>query len=150
MNRFFNDIAFVPDSENWGQSDYWASPRELLERAAGDCEDYTIAKYFALRKLGIPEYRLRITYVNSTLIREAHMVLVYFDDQNRDPRVLDNLTDTITPMQQRIDLKTVYAFNEVDFWYARDHRTVHAGSADRIAAWKKLLNEADWVNFFRG
>ena len=31
---------------------------------AGDCEDYEIAKYFSLIKLGIPDSKLRITYVS--------------------------------------------------------------------------------------
>ena len=30
----------------------------------GDCEDYAIAKYFSLIKLGIPDEKLRITYVS--------------------------------------------------------------------------------------
>lgn len=34
-------------------SDYWATPYEFLARDKGDCEDYVIAKYFALLHLGI-------------------------------------------------------------------------------------------------
>ena len=46
VNGFFNQrVAFRDDIEVWGQIDYWATPLELLDKGAGDCEDYAIAKY---------------------------------------------------------------------------------------------------------
>ncbi len=32
----------------------------MLVKGAGDCEDYSIAKYFTLRRLGIPSEKLRV------------------------------------------------------------------------------------------
>ena len=52
MNRFFNNIRFRSDQKTWGKEDYWALPREFLNRGIGDCEDYAIAKYITLRRLG--------------------------------------------------------------------------------------------------
>jgi predicted transglutaminase-like cysteine proteinase len=61
INQFFNRrILFRPDSEVWGQVDYWASPLELLEKGEGDCEDYAIAKYFSLLISGVPAQKLRL------------------------------------------------------------------------------------------
>ena len=66
VNRFFNrQIRFVDDIQLWKQNDYWATPVEMLVKGAGDCEDYSIAKYFTLRRLGIPSDKLRITYVKA-------------------------------------------------------------------------------------
>ncbi len=60
INRFFNRFDFVDDLVHWQQKDYWATPIEFISTGAGDCEDYTIAKYFSLIELGIPEQQLRL------------------------------------------------------------------------------------------
>lgn len=70
INTFFNaNIEYVSDQENWGVSDYWATPLESLGKSQGDCEDYSIAKYTFLRALGIPNDRLRLTYVRAQMGR---------------------------------------------------------------------------------
>ena len=77
INDFFNRrLAFRDDVQTWGMPDYWASPLETLERRAGDCEDYAIAKYFALAGAGVPTARLRMVYVRARLQGQAmpHMV----------------------------------------------------------------------------
>ena len=38
----------------YGKLDYWAKPSEILERRAGDCEDFAILKMAALLRAGIP------------------------------------------------------------------------------------------------
>ncbi len=63
VNDFFNQITYKTDAAHWKQKDYWATPFEFMGTGAGDCEDYAIAKYFSLVKLGIPDDKLRITYV---------------------------------------------------------------------------------------
>ena len=52
-NDFFNSLPWVEDAALWGQKDYWASPFEMLGRNGGDCEDFSIGKYFTLRELGV-------------------------------------------------------------------------------------------------
>ena len=95
VNDFWNKIKYRRDSIHWKQEDYWAAPFEFLGSGAGDCEDYAIAKYFSLRKLGIPENKLRITYVKlkrkRTKFEEAHMVLTYYHKPGATPIVLDNI-----------------------------------------------------------
>ncbi|PTT99503.1 transglutaminase, partial [Pseudomonas sp. HMWF031] len=54
INRFFNRFDFVDDLVHWNEKDYWATPIEFIATGAGDCEDYTIAKYFSLIELGVP------------------------------------------------------------------------------------------------
>ena len=114
VNRYFNRARFVSDIEHWGVDDYWATPAELIASDGGDCEDYAIAKYFALKELGIPRARLRITYVRSLLLKQAHMVLAYYPTPQADPLILDNLEDQIRPGSQRLDLIAVYSFNDED------------------------------------
>src|SRR5690606_17341933 len=59
VNRFFNQRRFVDDIDLWGQTDYWATPAEFLGQDAGDCEDFSIAKYFTLKDLGVDTRKLR-------------------------------------------------------------------------------------------
>ena len=49
-NSFFNQVRFLSDQEHWKKEDYWATPLEMLATNGGDCEDYSIAKYFTLRE----------------------------------------------------------------------------------------------------
>lgn len=78
VNTFFNHLPFVTDFAHWGVEDYWASPAEALASNGADCEDFSIAKYLALKELGVPIGRLRITYVKALRLNQAHMVLAYY------------------------------------------------------------------------
>ncbi len=64
-NRFFNRQIFIDDIKLWGQNDYWASPAEFLAVGGGDCEDFSIAKYFTLREMGFTDESLRLIYVKA-------------------------------------------------------------------------------------
>ena len=61
VNDFFNQFTHKDDSELWGQKDYWATPEEFIGLNSGDCEDDVVAKYFALRSLGVPDKNLYLT-----------------------------------------------------------------------------------------
>src|SRR3954466_3668069 len=63
VNDFMNRVPWVSDLEHWRATDYWATPAEMIASDGGDCEDFVIAKYFALKELGMPTERLRFVYV---------------------------------------------------------------------------------------
>ncbi|MBT8117210.1 MAG: transglutaminase-like cysteine peptidase, partial [Gammaproteobacteria bacterium] len=75
VNTFFNQVEFVNDIDHWGVEDYWATPMQLLASNGGDCEDFSIAKYFTLRQMGIPAKNQRLTYVKALELNQPHMVL---------------------------------------------------------------------------
>ncbi|MNF49862.1 hypothetical protein D3C85_283760 [compost metagenome] len=139
VNQFFNHQArYVEDQNLWGQFDYWATPLELLELGAGDCEDFALAKYFTLRLLGVPEQRLRLVYSTMSSTGEAHMVLGYWPDSGEVPLLLDNLREEILPVAQRHDLAMQFAF-DADHLYRFDHRRlVMAGDAKLLPNWQAL------------
>lgn len=138
VNRFFNaKLRFVDDQRNWGQNDYWATPIEALVKGAGDCEDYSIAKYFTLRRLGIPAEKLRITYVKALNYNQAHMVLTFYTTPTADPLVLDNLISDIRPASQRKDLLPVYAFN-AEGLYTGGKRS---GDSKKLSRWQDILQK---------
>ena len=147
VNDFFNNrIRFAEDQELWGQSDYWATPMETLAKGAGDCEDFTIAKYYSLLQLGIPVDQLRLTYVHariggaSSSIVQAHMVLTYYPGPDDEPLVLDNLINSILPASRRPDLQPVFSFNGKQI-YSAGSQSVSA-STSRLSRWQDLLRRA--------
>ncbi len=136
INAFFNKLPYVEDIIHWKQDDYWATPGEFLASNGGDCEDYSIAKFFMLKELGIPSERLRITYVTSSRLRQPHMVLAYYRTPDAEPLILDNLENRILPASQRRDLTPVYSFNDDEAWVAQRGSV---GNPTQIRRWRALL-----------
>ena len=157
INDFFNrNIRYMTDQQLWNQNDYWATPLETLGKGAGDCEDYAIAKYASLRKLGIPDSRLRLFYVHAQLgaaasnATEVHMVLGYYPTEDAEPMILDNMISDIRPASRRSDLTPVFSFNAQGLW--PDGATTSAGdSTARLSNWRGVLErmQADGINLNR-
>jgi predicted transglutaminase-like cysteine proteinase len=97
VNQFFNRMEFVDDIRHWGEKDYWATPIEFLSSQGGDCEDFSIAKYFTLKAMGVDEGKLNLTYVKALQYNMHHMVMTYYSKPGAVPLVLDNLVDPIKP-----------------------------------------------------
>jgi predicted transglutaminase-like cysteine proteinase len=140
VNAVLNKIPFVSDQAHWGVEDYWSTPAEMVASDGGDCEDFSVAKYFLLKELGVPISRLRITYVTSRRLNQAHMVLAYYPTPDADPLILDNLENTVRPASQRTDLVPVYSFNDDELWLVNKGR---AGSPAQIRMWRLLLEHLE-------
>jgi len=140
VNDFFNqNIKFVNDINLWNTADYWATPTEILAAGAGDCEDYSIAKYFSLLELGIDAEKLRITYVKTKHQKQAHMILSYFAYPGATPLVLDNLIPEIKPANQRNDLLPLFSFNHTGLWLAKLNGSEQKIShSNQLTKWKNL------------
>ena len=136
VNRLLNRVPFVDDAAHWREEDYWATPAESIGSNGADCEDFSIAKYFLLKELGVPIARLRLTYVKSLRLNQAHMVLAYYARPDAEPLVLDNLEDGVRPASQRGDLIPVYSFNDEEVWVEMRGRS---GSPAQIRNWSALI-----------
>ena len=146
VNDFFNsNVLFINDLALWQKEDYWATPLEFLSIGAGDCEDYSIAKYFTLKQLGVDEEKLRITYVKAINLGQAHMVLTYFKTKRSIPLVLDNLITEIKPANQRTDLVPVYSFNGAGLWLSKSRGTGNqrVGDSSSLSLWEDLENRME-------
>ena len=119
INDFYNSVRYRSDMKNYKVKDYWATPIEFLARDHGDCEDYVIAKYFALKQLGVDTKKLYFTYVKSTKFKQPHMVLTYFETPTSVPLVLDNTNYKIFSASQRSDLIPIYNFNGENLYIAQ-------------------------------
>lgn len=119
VNRRINAYERVSDDDAWGRKEHWSTPAELRAVGGGDCEDLAIAKYFLLRRLGVPAAKLRLAVgkvLNPARGRlESHMVLVV-RTEDAVWRVLDSLTDEVAGLDRRPDLSISMAFNEQGAW----------------------------------
>jgi len=75
INRDIN-LAIKPTSDvaQWGVTDRWSAPLATLASGRGDCEDYAIAKYVALREAGLPQSDVRLVIVRDLASGADHAV----------------------------------------------------------------------------
>ncbi len=139
-NDYFNQVEWLWDIDHWGVKDYWATPIETLGTNGGDCEDFSIGKYFSLTNMGMATKKLRITYVKAIGYNLPHMVLAYYSTPSAEPLILDNINKTILPASQRRDLLPVYGFNGDGLWLAksRSSATKKGDVSKSLPSWGKL------------
>jgi len=142
VNQFFNRVAPGSDRDLWNVEDYWATPAEMLSVNGGDCEDYAIAKYFALKELGVPVARLRLVYARTWhAANEAHMVLAYYESPGADPLILDNLQPGIERAASRPDLTPVYTFNDEDLVFLRQQAPTLKLASSYNRKWQMVVDK---------
>jgi predicted transglutaminase-like cysteine proteinase len=114
VNKMVNRVSYRSDKKQYGISDYWASPLEFFENGKGDCEDYGIAKYFALRALGVASSNMRLIIAKDDKINDFHAVL----SVKVGPQfyILDNRTNRIKADSTLKNLRPIYALNESQWW----------------------------------
>ena len=117
VNAFFNNRGSVPDLENYGEEEYWATPEEFLQNG-GDCEDFALAKYLALRRFGWPEEDLWLLLVEKRQEDGHHAVLAA--RKGGKIFILDNLSRPahllLTEEQFMRTFSPLYAINSLGIW----------------------------------
>lgn len=114
VDRFVNGFAWVEDDRLYGRGDHWATPAEFLSAGAGDCEDFAIAKYVALARLGFSEERLRIALVHDRRRTLEHaLAIVYWDG---DALVLDSLAERPASHAGIARYRPICSFNRRQLW----------------------------------
>lgn len=118
INGFFNNWPSKSDQQNYGEKEYWASPEEMLRKGSGDCEDYAIIKYLALRYLNWPTEDMWLVLVQDKKKKTHHAVLaarygsqIFILDNLSKPRYL--LIPDETYMKNYMPF---YAINERSSW----------------------------------
>jgi predicted transglutaminase-like cysteine proteinase len=116
INSFFNRVSYIEDAQNYGKTDYWATPVEFLSRG-GDCEDFAIAKYAALRALGFSPQQLRIAIVQDQIRNMPHAVLIVYSDAGNF--VLDNQDQKVETISAVSRYKPIFSINSTGWWLHR-------------------------------
>jgi predicted transglutaminase-like cysteine proteinase len=111
INRAVNlAIRSVGDAQQYGSADWWAGPIELFQRKAGDCEDYAIAKYVALRRAGVPLENVRLVFVRDLKRQLDHaIVTVLLDSQWL---ILDNRTLIMVEAREALNYAPLVVMDE--------------------------------------
>lgn len=112
VNRAIN-LAIRPtsDQKQFGTGDVWTSPLATLATTRGDCEDYAIAKYLALREAGIAGEDMRLIIAEDTVAREDHAVLAVRLGESW--LILDNRNHTLADAAEVRHLRPLYALDQV-------------------------------------
>ncbi len=113
VNAYFNRWPYRLDIDVYGVSDYWATPREFLQ-LSGDCEDYSITKYYALRQMGVPPEKLRIVLLRDAIRNISHAVLAV--ELNGETYILDNMSDLVLVHLKYKHYVPQYSVNEFFRW----------------------------------
>ena len=110
LNRAVNmSIKPASDWAKYGDSDYWSSPLQTLASRTGDCEDYAIVKYVALRAVGIDADDLRLVIVQDDKRRTEHAIVAVRYEQKW--LILDNLTMAIITAEDIRGYRPLFALN---------------------------------------
>ncbi|MDO6592631.1 transglutaminase-like cysteine peptidase [Neptuniibacter sp. 1_MG-2023] len=113
VNQYANRQPYIQDIDNYGKEDYWAVVREFLSRS-GDCEDYSLTKFFSLRLLGFSNDELRIVVLQDTNLRIGHAVLAV--KYGGDELILDNQSRQVISHRSIKHYTPLYTVNEKRWW----------------------------------
>lgn len=113
VNALINQQTYIEDKDNFKKSDYWASPDEFFGRG-GDCEDFAIAKYISLKKLGVPDSRMRLAIVMDEWKNIPHAILIVYTDGG--PMILDNQAEKADYATNINRYRPIYSINQSNWW----------------------------------
>jgi predicted transglutaminase-like cysteine proteinase len=100
-------IDYEPDRSQWGVADQWTAPfvnkKGAFETGHGDCEDYALAKYVALRQAGVRSEDVRVVLVHDYAVRVDHAILAVRHDKRW--LILDNRWDKLVEDKELTQFK---------------------------------------------
>ncbi len=116
VNHYMNTRRYITDPRNWGVPDYWATLGEFMTKF-GDCEDYAIAKFLSLKRLGWTDDELRVAAVKDLNLKVGHAVLIAY--HGGKTWVLDNQIRRVVETNSVHHYQPVYSINETSWWRHR-------------------------------
>lgn len=113
VNKFFNRWPYRNDLDVYGLVDYWATPAEFIKNS-GDCEDYAVAKMFALIQLGFDPAKLRLVLLKDQIRNVDHAVLAAYLDG--EVYILDSTSPLVLPHSKYGHYRPVLSVNLFYRW----------------------------------
>jgi predicted transglutaminase-like cysteine proteinase len=111
VNRAINAaVRYASDPVQHGVPDLWSAPLATLGTGRGDCEDYAIAKYAALREAGVGADELRLLLVRDRAAGQDHAVLGVRDEGRW--LVLDNRHSVLNEAAELRQLTPLFALDQ--------------------------------------
>ncbi len=72
----------MSDLAQWGVPDRWIAPLMTFTTGRGNCKDYAIAKYVALREAGVADDDVRLVILRNLAAGEDQAVVAVRLDRN--------------------------------------------------------------------
>ena len=115
INRGVNGlITYRRDKAVYGSVDHWAKPAEILQRGAGDCEDFAILKMAALLSAGIPAQSMALVVLQDHHKGVFHAVLSV--STGSGTFILDNVRNTVVKDTSLPSYVPLYSFSMDRAW----------------------------------
>lgn len=127
----FDSLDVVPGST------LWQTPKELVARGIGSCQDFALAKFWLLRRSGFSADSVRLAFGKISIggQTQQHLVVLLWTDRG-EPWVLDNLVNGMHRSSARPELQIHYTFDEQQF-YAPDGQQPIAEQP--LRGWRGIL-----------
>jgi predicted transglutaminase-like cysteine proteinase len=135
-------IHYVSDLVQFGELDRWSAPLASFASAKGDCEDYAIAKYVALREAGFPEGELRLLLGRDRTVRQDHAVLA----ARLDGRwlILDNRWSELRDDSADMNFTPLFAIDHAGvFLLAKPYAKLEHSPASEVEAAPAAASDVD-------
>lgn len=126
-------IEYKSDRVAYGKLDHWASSREMVQKGAGDCEDFAILKQTLLRAMGVPDKSLSIVILKDNGRNLYHAVLGVSTNQGH--LVLDNVRASVFRDTQVANYQPLFSFSGSRSWvhgYTAGPAAVAAGKSPSL------------------
>jgi predicted transglutaminase-like cysteine proteinase len=136
-------IHYASDLAQFGELDRWSSPLASFATAKGDCEDYAIAKYVALREAGFPEQDLRVLLGRDRTVQQDHAVLA----ARLDGRwlILDNRWSELREDSADLNFTPLFTIDHAGvFLLAKPYAKLEPSRASELEAAPASNGDADW------
>ena len=135
VNRWFNKrMTYRRDRKG---HDKWQSVGESLFRRAGDCEDFSIAKYAMLRYLGHDTDNLMLV---GGVSRSAEKHIVLYVRHGSNVLALDMERDVVTSVEHAFGFNPVFGFREQVaqlYLYKRNYLPIRLPKSERVAGFRR-------------
>jgi predicted transglutaminase-like cysteine proteinase len=131
-------IRYTSDWEQWHEPDVWSAPLDRNNKGSfdtgmGDCEDYAIAKYVALREAGVAPADVRLLLVRDNSVHLDHAVLAARQDGHW--LILDNRWSRLTEDTDLKQFEPLFSLNDAGVkLFAAPYTAIEPVSMDDFAA----------------
>ncbi len=138
-------IHYASDLAQFGELDRWSAPLASFATAKGDCEDYAIAKYVALREAGFPKGDLRLLLGRDRTVLQDHAVLAARLDG--DWLILDNRWSELREDSADLNFTPLFAIDHTGvFLLAKPYAKLAPSHANDVEAAPAANGKAEWSN----
>lgn len=126
-------VDYIPDIENYGVEEYWATREEMEKHGGGDCDDFALAKYFDLLEAGIKDSDMKITIIYNG---QMHAILVVTAGGKK--YALDNQNPLQIIDMKKIRGVVLYEANQSgERWYADGKKILKERAVASPLRWKQ-------------